>query len=277
MQDFALSFYDIMGYPVPVQEGFFAYQSESIQTKEELQEPSFKYRQLSDGEQYYLSSYTTFLKNIPFIEAVYLHGDMCFNPYENYSLEFLVISSQKRLRTSFLFYHCNQWIWNIWKKRKKMSITHRANIWIDEQRYNFVDRLINADDIRTPYRVAHLVEYYQSYPEKHNIFRENSRIQEYLPNIQQQSIHLGVSVTTGTSPFKRFLEKILSGIMGDIFESLLKRIATPIFLVLKKSKKISQEYILTPGQIWLNKDKRYSSSMLRKMFQKGTAAKTSQQ
>jgi hypothetical protein len=271
MQDQSFLFYDMMWYPVPAQASVFCYQELSRSSAEQDKELSFPDYPLNTQIQELCKIFGILCKNTIFLEAVYIHGDYSFKAWatEQPVITMLAICSQKRVYSAYYAYKILDSILRCLCRWKKIPYRITLNVWLDEEHCNLVDQMSSSQDVGTLYWIAHMSELYQSYPQKHDIFGANNRISSYLPNrTPTQHIHLDIHPTLWFSPFKRFLESFLSGMLWNILEHLLKHTTRYLSFIAKKLRILSKNKKFLHHSIWLNEDKRHSITILWKMFRK---------
>lgn len=269
MSDHSYTFYHMMGYPVPLQESYFSYGEKSSTYILWATDNSFPWYTMPTAQEKLLQWYGLFFKNIPFVEAVYLHNDICFNPFATTHVECCIVSAHARVWTSFVCYQLSKRIPRIWKRWHNTLYTLDASVRLDEHHTNLISHFQWMQDIRTVYRIAHFVELYQAYPQKINIYKQNQWITNYLPWFPaHQAVEFGIKSISWTTPFKRFIEKILSWRIWDGIEWMAKRCTRIIFQLLKKFNHVLWTIKIFPHALRLMQDKRSSLSILWKMFTK---------
>ena len=263
-------FYDIMWYPVPAQALYFSYGDSWDIPRNNEQILSFDTFTFTEQQKKTLYAFSIFCKNILFIEWVYFHNDITFEPQNTTIIELIVVTSYKRLRTSYFSYHLLLIIFLVRKKIHKIdNCIITTNVWVDEQKTNFISHMASAQDIFTLYWLAHLSPLYIAYEWKNNIYENNWRIEQYLPLFPKQYvINLWWQYQTGISPIRKWLENIFSWYIVDYLELFAKNIGMIILLILKKLGKLYKDSIIAEDNIRYMKDRRITISILWKMFNK---------
>jgi hypothetical protein len=172
-----------------------------------------------------IAKYTTLYKSLPFIKEIYLCNSITFNAlHQDSDIDLFIITRPGRIRTAkfraMLFFAFAGIKRSLQKKRKKVCLS----FFITSDHQNLYSISLAHLDIYLSYRIQHLVLLYQDDPtQKPEIFKKNKRVQGILPNYPaQQCIFLGNEVVSGKTTFKRFMEWIGRGSLGDLGEWIAK-------------------------------------------------------
>ena len=254
-----LTFYHLMKYPVPKQEELFMDGSFSKpksaslrsapllnawtkpknttdkpikQQKQGEERSSYDHLFSRDQENALLGSYLSeveahekLYQSLPFVEEIYLCNSLTFNALHKTSdIDVFIITRPKRIWTAkffamvMTFFAGVKRLWS--KKAKKICLS----FFVTSADQNLYHLSVKGVDIYLCYRIAHLVLLYQADPHKTpQIRQKNKRIQGILPNLPlQQNIFLGNQVFSGQTSFKKTIEWLGSGILGDGIELVLK-------------------------------------------------------
>jgi hypothetical protein len=106
------------------------------------------------------------------------------------------------------------------KKRKKICLS----FFITSNHQNLYSISLPNLDIYLSYRIQHLVLLYQDTSgKKSDFFKKNKRVQGILPNYAtEQCIFLWNQVFSGRTNFKKFIEWLGRGVLGDFWEQIVK-------------------------------------------------------
>ncbi len=267
----------MMWYPLPLRSEFFAYQQTDHQaTSRPLQ--SFRSRVVppDDMMQSYLSLVTKrqwIRSAIPGVESVYLANSITFNALHEWSnIDFFIVTESKRLwmtksLVTFVF-----WCINTRERHTTKAMHFSVDFLVTKDHQDLSCILLSPSDPYLVYRLAHLVPiYHRDFVYYDTIYEENKRIQYYLPNfLARQSIFLWIDISIGSMRIKRCIERILSTVVGDLVEYIVKYISLLIFHRKKKRKNPATAHIL----IWSWLYKSYDDKRKRYALQRELAKKT---
>jgi hypothetical protein len=194
---------------------------------------------------------------VPYIKHIYICDSISFNASHQWSdIDLLFITQHGCIwRARFLS------VLIFWLLGIKRSIIKKASLfdlvfYIDEKHTNIEQITLQPEDIYLNYRLAHLIPIYQELP--YNIYMDNKRIQNTLPNFPLRHINqLKIKNTTGTSRHKKIWQKLLWKQDDNLWESIIKRAWKPI--VIKKKMKHKAEWrwvIISDTMLKFHKDKR---------------------
>ena len=272
MHEQSLQFYDMMGYPLPQQSRFLEFKT-ALQEHENkdtiITLTSFPDHPIQEQLNHLVKTIGIRAKNIPYIEQIYLSGDVVFDPYNSTSIELVIVLSRERFWSGVVAIWLTQKILTL-LCRKHCTRPIQISTLLEEWYLNIVNRVQNTYDVWTVYQLAHLVCIYDHYPDKINIRSENPRIQSLLVNIPfHQIINLDLTITTDSSPIKKWIESLMGGRIGSIFERILKYLSLVLLLLLRKLKIIHPQSQFFKHQLRLWPDRRLSTIILWKMLSKG--------
>lgn len=269
-------FYSLMKYPLPRQRDFFAYDKKiEIWSSWHAEKPSRLEisDQMKEYEQF-VKKWQKIRKMIPFLEAVYIGNSMSFNALADDSdIDLLLVSNVKRL------WHMRLWsvmitrllgIKRTWR-HKKMKFCLSFNVTRDHTDLQRI-KLVPHDPYLI-YWIAHLVPIYQQHKDySFNIFKENSRINYYLPNHPlQQVIFLDIPIVYWVNVTRRLIENISRWLFWTFIENLIKLIWIPILLwKRKKLWHIWDDIIISDEMLKFHYDKRKSYALKWKIARQGS-------
>ncbi|MDR0607901.1 MAG: hypothetical protein LBG52_06255 [Candidatus Peribacteria bacterium] len=221
-----LQFYFLMQYPVPSDmERFF------VEKKMKRGTPisslfSWKHKSpLLDAYLEEIAKHSKLYQSLPFVETIYLCNSLTFNAlHQESDIDLFIVAQPGRI---WLAKFWAMWIfmftglkYSLGKKSKKFCLS----FFITSTHQNLYALSLPNLDIYLCYWIQHLVPLYQAGSEKaFQIYAKNKWVKGVLPNYpEQQSIFLGNQVVSGVSKFKRFVEWLGRGVLGDLGEFFVK-------------------------------------------------------
>lgn len=259
-------FYEVMGYPLPLEKDFFAYHS-----KKKIWFSShfscFSRKEKSD----IMNEFLAFLKkwkflycNFPFVEEIFLANSISFNALkENSDIDLFVITKQGRIWTARFI--MSLILRSFWLKRTANNEYQRfcLSFFIDRKKMNLESLLLHEKDIYLPYWIAHLVPLYQE-QKNTTLFEQNTWILRFLPNFPlQQVISLDWKIQEGKGKIKTCLEFLLSGKFWDYLEEFIRRIwKKRIYHLQNKNPELHHGVRVDKGILKFHYDKREKYSEL---------------
>ena len=214
------SFYEIMNYPIPDRKSPFSRSEENPHLEQFLQIIHQRQR---------------IFRYIPFVETVFLANSLSFNACkENSDIDLFIITKPKHLRTARLLTSLVMAIIGIKRNSKTSAKKFCLSFFITSDLKSLQSLLLNEQDIYLPYRIAHLVPFYDQNEKSdfssnwQNFYQQNLRVKEYLPNrTPRQNIFLNLTIKQGRSWFKIFIEKIANNRLWFFIENLIIKFRTP--------------------------------------------------
>lgn len=274
MKKYTYLFYDIMKYPIPFDKEFFAY-GEVVKTLDTPSDVSFSWAKSSDtiDEAVALIQKLSWLwKSLPFVEAIYVSNTMSFNAMQSSSdIDLFVVTSPKRLWLARSILFVLLFCMRLLKTRRKRAGSFDLDFFVSTEQLNLYSIKNKPYDPYLIYRLAHLVPIYQRREIWHiDIYEENFWLRDYLPSFPMEHvISLWIEICRWSSRFKKWCERILWWICGDMIESIIKKMTLPVLLARKKhGSKDAQNYIIADDMIKLCDDKRKKFAMKRKIAKK---------
>lgn len=256
-------FYEAMQYPVPTNKETFAYKHPFQGNKKKSDSFSRSQKNL------YLDSFLTFIKKrsrlypqFPFIKAIYLANSITFNALQPSSdIDLFIITQKKRIWLARIRMAVIMRIFNIKRSKSNSRKKFCLSFFIDENKQNIKPLLLNEKDIYLPYRTAHLVPLYRE-KGKTNIFEENKRIQEFLPNRRaKQHIYLDLTPITKKGVFKTIIEFCFKGKRGNIRENIIAKFRSKRIIKQKaKNPELNKDIIISNYMLKFHQDKRLEYS-----------------
>ncbi len=272
-------FYEMMGYPAPFRKELFAYAQE-IDIMGQPSDLPFSWAKPCNGmEEYveYVSKCARIWKSLPYVDAIYLANSMTFNALrEESDIDLFIVTSPGRIWTARLWSAVMLFI--LWLKRGGKHIRKRfcLSFYVTRDHANLQAIKLRPIDPYLIYWLAHLVPIYQKLAEHPvNIYDDNHWLRDYLPMFSmEQVIQLGVPLTTGMNPFKKWIERFFWGWIGDLLEALIKLIRLPL-LIWKKRRlgAIGESVIIADNMLKFHADKREKYALQRKVMMKEKSSK----
>lgn len=268
--DQKLRFYEIMKYPIPIQEDFFYFKKEDIKksnknTKKNWKQQARKKLPKIDTKNFsrakknpLMEEYTTYIKkyrwlyhSLPFIEQIYLCNSITFNALnKNSDIDLFFICKKGSIRRARFFSVVFFSFLNLKRNKKYQAKKFCLTFYItnDNQKLSSIKL---KKEVYLPYRISHLVLLYQQDKKiTHNFFKDNQRVEEYLPNYQiQQTINIGIKPTIWNTQIKKILENIFNWKIGKRIEKIIKQIRKPIVIKKKNKLKLGKKYIIIQDNI----------------------------
>lgn len=140
------SFYEIMNYPIPDRKSPFSRSEENPHLEQFLQIIHQRQR---------------IFRYIPFVETVFLANSLSFNACkENSDIDLFIITKPKHLRTARLLTSLVMAIIGIKRNSKTSAKKFCLSFFITSDLKSLQSLLLNEQDIYLPYRIAHLVPFY---------------------------------------------------------------------------------------------------------------------
>lgn len=220
-------FYEMTGYPVPIQKELFAFQHTISSLRSLSDSRSWL---LGCSEQFHLyrqkiEQRQRLWKTIPFVESVYISNSMTFNALrEESNIDLFIVVTKGRLwhaktRLGIVFK-----LLRLWGSSGKHPMSFSLNFVVTQDAQDISGLLLEPHDPYLIYRLAHLVPiYHRNFVYQDEIYEHNQRIQYYLPNFpKQQAIFLGIDIWVGQYRFKRMREFFAHTVLGDLIEQVLK-------------------------------------------------------
>ncbi|MEF2176093.1 MAG: hypothetical protein V3575_06470 [Candidatus Absconditabacteria bacterium] len=238
----SLSFYEILNYPEPKFKDYFRIHEKKDIDYGFLNEKKFSRNEKDTLLNTYIShinKYSYLFKNLPFVNQIYLCNGITFNKLDsNSDIDLLVVCKPNRLLLTRFYFSVFFTILGLRWFNNKQALKFDLGFFVTADSLNFFQQCIKPHDIYFFYWIAHLVPLYSENINNSNIvFEDNKWLSEFLLNWKPlQSIFLGVKLISGKGIVKKTIEFLNYGIIGNIFESILKLVWLPIILI--RAKKI---------------------------------------
>lgn len=270
-----LKFYEIMKYPVPINEYFYYHiQEKTIKNKEIPWKTisnlkSFSRKKKDKILEEYLETINQLEKtfmSIPYVEKIYLCNSITFNALNDSSdIDLLIVTKPWKIRTTKLwsmllfFIKWQKRNWN--NKRKKICLS----FFITSESQNLYWISIPWIDIYLCYWISHLVLLYiwDTYDKNNDIFKKNKRVKGILPNYQEkQTINLWNKIFMWNTKLKNFIEYIWDSKIWDFTEFMAKLIQKTIITLKKRIfKKRNKDVIISDSMLKFHQDIRAKISL----------------
>ena len=265
-------FYEVLGYPIPLNSSVFAYQ-QKINPEKSGEKSDFWSHWIDfsrEKESSYHKEYLTFVKKwswlykqFPFVDAIYLANSMSFNGlHADSDIDLFVVAQERRVWLARFFMTLMMWIYSIKRRGKTIRKRFCLSFFVDRNKQNLEQLLLHERDIYLPYWIAHLVPVYL-----HRcalIYSHNLWIQSFLPNwTRQQHISLGMHPSLGTGIFREIIEICFYWWIGDFFEYCIQKIwSLRIRYLIAKKPELHRGVLYTESILKFHNDKRNQYSEL---------------
>ncbi|MCX6824024.1 MAG: hypothetical protein NT085_02765 [candidate division SR1 bacterium] len=245
-----LVFYKIMKYDVPRHYSYFLFEKKGWKKQEDIlrgqefppDEPKYSWDKKNpyiDDFLKYINKYSRLYRSVPFIQSIYLCNSITFNALNADSdIDVFIVTKKGSLRrarfwSAILFFLFGLKRGAIRGKKKKFCLS----FYVTQTHQNLYNIMLPQNDIYFMYWLAHLVPLYQETPE--NIYKHNKWLESALPNFPgRHCIDIGLKPTGGKTKFKKIVEFLSGGIIGQACEYLIKLIRLPI--VIYKTKQLKE-------------------------------------
>lgn len=223
-------FYTLMHYPVPCfPRLFWKWENEGQGSEQiEIKVSCFSWEEKTPLLVSFLqevSRYEKTYRSLPFVDLIFLCNSISFNAlHKDSDIDFFMVTSPKRVWTARFFSSLVFFLMGIKRSSKTIVQKFCLSFFVDWTAADLSDLRIWNDDVYLTYWTAHLVPIYESYRWQSSLFYEKNKwIQEYLSiPILWQQFFLWNEVFIGSSLFKRFLEFLLGGRLGDAVEAIIR-------------------------------------------------------
>ena len=265
-------FYEVLGYPIPLNSSVFAYQQE-MKEKNRAENSDFWSHWIDfsrEKENPYHKEYLTFVKKwswlynqFPFVDVIYLANSMTFNAlHANSDIDLFVVTQERRVWLARFFMTFMMWIYSIKRSRKTTRKRFCLSFFVDRNNQNLESLLLHKRDIYLPYWIAHLVPVYLHAWAL--IYSQNLWIQSFLPNWSpQQNISLGIHPSEGRGLFRKIIEICFYWWIGDFFEYCIQKIwSLRIRYLVAKKPELHRGVLYTKSILKFHNDKRNQYSEL---------------
>lgn len=276
-----LVFYKIMNYEVPRHYSYFLFEKkwwkkqEDILRGQEFPPDEEKYSRDKKNEYMedflsYIKKYARLYRSVPFIQSIYLCNSITFNDlHKDSDIDLFIVAKRgalrrARLRSALLFFFFGLKRGVVRGKKRKFCLS----FYVTHTHQNLYNIMLPQNDIYFIYRLAHLVPLYQEVPE--NIYKHNKWLESALPNFPgRHCINIGLTPEQGKSIFKKIMEFLGGGIVGNALEYLIQLIRLPI--VIYKTKQLWERWrgiIVNKNMLKFHMDIRKKVHLLYMMYKK---------
>ena len=265
-------FYEVLGYPIPLNSSAFAYQ-QKMKEENRIEKSDFLYHWINfsrEKENPYHKEYLTFLKKwswlykqFPFVDAIYLANSMTFNAlHANSDIDLFVVTQERRVWLARFFMTLMMWVYSIKRRGKIIRKRFCLSFFVDRNNQNLETLLLHKRDIYLPYWIAHLVPIHLHAWAL--IYSQNLWIQNYLPNWSpQQHISLGIHPSQGRGLFRKIIEICFYWWIGNFFEYCIQKIwSLRIHYLIAKKPELHRGVLYTESILKFHNDKRNQYSEL---------------
>ena len=265
-------FYEVLGYPIPLNSSVFAYQ-QKIKDENKPENSDFLSHWIDfsrEKENPYNKEYLTFVKKwswlykqFPFVDAIYLANSMSFNwLHADSDIDLFVVAQERRVWLARFFMTLMMCVYSIKRSRKITRKRFCLSFFVDRNNQNLESLLLHKRDIYLPYWIAHLVPIYL-----HRwalIYSQNLWIQSFLPNwTPQQHISLGIHQSLEIGFFRKIIEICFYWWIGDFFEYCIQKIwSLRIRYLIAKKPELHRGVLYTKSILKFHNDKRNRYSEL---------------
>ncbi len=259
-------FYEVLGYPIPLNSSAFAYQ-QKINPEKSGENSDFWSHWIEfsrEKENPYHKEYLTFLKKwswlykqFPFVDAIYLANSMSFNwLHADSDIDLFVVAQERRVWLARFFMTLMMWVYSIKRRGKIIRKRFCLSFFVDRNNQNLETLLLHKRDIYLPYWIAHLVPIYL-----HRwalIYSQNLWIQSFLPNwTPQQHISLGIHPSLEIGFFRKIIEICFYWWIGNFFEYCIQKIwSLRIRYLTAKKPELHRGVLYTKSILKFHNDKR---------------------
>ena len=259
-------FYEVLGYPIPLNSSVFAYQ-QKIKDENKPENSDFLSHWIDfsrEKENPYNKEHLTFVKKwswlykqFPFVDAIYLANSMSFNwLHADSDIDLFVVAQERRVWLARFFMTLMMCVYSIKRSRKITRKRFCLSFFVDRNNQNLESLLLHKRDIYLPYWIAHLVPIYL-----HRwalIYSQNLWIQSFLPNwTPQQHISLGIHPSLEIGFFRKIIEICFYWWIGDFFEYCIQKIwSLRIRYLIAKKPELHRGVLYTKSILKFHNDKR---------------------
>ena len=265
-------FYEVLGYPIPLNSSVFAYQ-QKIKDENKPENSDFLSHWIDfsrEKENPYNKEYLTFVKKwswlykqFPFVDAIYLANSMSFNwLHADSDIDLFVVAQERRVWLARFFMTLMMCVYSIKRSRKITRKRFCLSFFVDRNNQNLESLLLHKRDIYLPYWIAHLVPIYLYAWAL--IYSQNLWIQSFLPNWSpQQHISLGIHPSEGRGLFRKIIETCFYWWIGDFFEYCIQKLwSLRICYLITKKPELHRGVLYTESILKFHNDKRNQYSEL---------------
>lgn len=220
-----LQFYNLMQYPVPKDMESFLVEKKSWSTSSHSAfsrstKPSLMTEYLEE-----IHRHAKLYQSLPFVSEIFLCNSLTFNALHKESdIDLFIIAQPHRIWSAkfwaMLFFFFTGLKRSLKGKAKKFCLS----FFITSDHQNLYALSLSNLDIYLCYWIQHLVPLYQADLAKPpQMYKKNKRVKGVLPNYpEKQSIFLDSQIFTWSTKFKAFMEWIGRGVIGDLWEVIVK-------------------------------------------------------
>jgi len=245
-----LIFYKIMNYEVPRHSSYFLFEKKWWKKQEDIlrgqefppDEPKYSWDKKTpymDDFIKYITKFSRLYRSVPFIQSIYLCNSITFNAlHEDSDIDVFIVTKKWSLRrarfwSAILFLLFGLKRGGVRGKKKKFCLS----FYVTHTHQNLYNIMLPQNDIYFIYWLAHLVPLYQETPE--NIYKQNKWLESALPNFPgRHCIDIWIKPTWGKTTFKKIVEFLSGGIIGQGFEYFIKLLRLPI--VIYKTRQLKE-------------------------------------